>query len=97
LLLRSSLGGGRRRRGKRRLVEPSAPTPSIDASAAQPEPQRLPTLEEQIEAAIAEESVPAEGATATEPEGDASEPPTTMPPTPEMPQPPEVPPGPEVK
>jgi hypothetical protein len=97
LLLRSSLSGGRRRRGGRRRVELSVPPPSIDASAVEPQRQRLPTLEEQIEAAIAEESAPAEEAAAAESEDDASAPPANMPPTPEMPQPPEVPPGPEVK
>jgi hypothetical protein len=95
LLLRGSLGGGRRRPSGRRRVELSVPPPSTDASAPQLQRQRLPTLEEQIEAAIAEESAPAEGAAAAEPEGDAFERPAAMPPAPEMPQPPEVPPGPQ--
>jgi len=83
LLLRSSLGGGRRRAV--RTPRSARPIPTIDTAeldravrVAGSKRQRLPTLEEQIEAAIAE-------------------PPAGMPPTPEMPQPPEVPSGPEIE
>jgi len=85
LLLWGSLGGGRRRRGRRR-VQPSTPPPQRE---------RLPTLEEQIEAAIAEEAAAAEGTTTAEPGDKEPEPPAAMPPAPEIPHPPEVPPGPQ--
>jgi len=83
LLLRSGLGGGRRRTV--RAPRSTRPIPTIDTAeldraveVAGPKREQLPTLEEQIEAAIAE-------------------PPTGMPPTPEIPQPPEVPSGPEIE
>jgi hypothetical protein len=95
LLLRGSLGGGRRR--ARRVARPAAPIPSIDAreldravEVAKPERKRLPTLEEQIEEAIAEE------AEIEKSESEEDEPPADMPPAPEMPEPPEVPSGPEI-
>jgi hypothetical protein len=99
LLLRGSLGGGRRR--VRRAPHPSAPMPSIDAKelnraveAAKPERRRLPTLEEQIEAAIAEESETAAPAEGEKPEGKPPEPPSDVPSAPEESEPPEVPEGP---
>jgi multisubunit Na+/H+ antiporter MnhC subunit len=101
LLLRSSLGGGRRR--ARRPTLPPEPLPSIDVErldraveATQPQRERLPTLEEQIAAAIAEEPETAEGPVAQKPEPIAPQSPIDMPPAPQMPEPPEVPPGPEV-
>ena len=97
LLLRGSLGGGRRRAGRASSV--SAPLPSSNVSelsvdesrlpshtveAAIPERKRLPTLEEQIEAAIAEEPEIGEKEAA-----DVSEP--------EEPEPPQVPSPPEMQ
>ena len=94
LLLWRSLGGGRRRRGRRR-VDLSTPPPASDVSAARPKRERLPTLEEQIQAAVDEESAGAEETVTAEPEQEEPGPPVDMPPPPEMPQPPEVPPGPQ--
>jgi hypothetical protein len=104
LLLRGSLGGGRRR--TRRIAAPAAPMPPPDLDApvqavepAKPKRQRLPTLEEQIEAAIADmPEVPAEVKEVSTPEAEEEkdEPPADMPPAPEMPQPPEVPSGPDI-
>jgi hypothetical protein len=104
LLLRSNLGGSRRR--ARRAPLPPAPIPSIDTAeldrtveATEPERERLPTLEQQIADAIAEESaapLPAEAADQA-PETEKPEPPADMPATPEMPEPPEVPAGPEIE
>jgi hypothetical protein len=69
LLLRSGLVGGRRRpRGVERV---SAPTP-LPPEPAMQERQRLPTLEEQIEEAVAQEP---EVVTEPESEGQAPEPP----------------------
>ncbi len=86
LLLRGSLGGSRRR---------ALPTPPVEPARA--ERQRLPTLEEQIEAATAEGTVEdAEVVEEPEPEAEEPEPPAEMPPAPEMPEPPEVPPPPEM-
>lgn len=102
LLLRGSLGGGRRR--ARRVPRSSPPAPPVDAGAldrvvetTRPERKRVPTLEEQIEAAIAEETVEdAEVVEEPEPEAEEPEPPAGMPPALEMPEPPEVPPPPEM-
>lgn len=101
LLLRGSLRGGRRAAPPARAPEPA---PSIDiremdqaVEAAQPDRESLPTLEEQIEAALAEE---AEAADETQDEAlkpDEPELHTEMSPAPEIPEPPEVPSGPEVK
>ena len=110
LLLRGSLGGGRRRAG--RAASASAPRPSgsvrkrsIDEPGLAnhavkeviPERKRLPTLEEQIEAAIAEEPEIGEneGVDVSEPEEPA--PPTETPSPPEIPDPPQVPPPPEMQ
>jgi len=75
LLLRSGLVGGRRRpRGAERVSAPTPPPPE----PAERERQRLPTLEEQIEEAIAQEpEVVEEAEVVTEPEseGQAPEPP----------------------
>jgi hypothetical protein len=106
LLLRGSLGGGRR--PSRRVSRPSAPTPPLRAEPqdkapvepAKPERRRLPTLEEQIEAAITElPEVAAEAKGVSEPESkdEKPEPPLDMPPAPEMPEPPEVPSPPEIE
>jgi hypothetical protein len=104
LLLRGSLGDRQRR--TRQITAPATPTPSpkLDAPVqavepAKPERRRLPTLEEQIEAAIADmPEVPAEVEEVSAPaaEEDKDEPPADMPPAPEMPKPPEVPSGPDV-
>jgi hypothetical protein len=104
LLLRGSLGD--RRRASRQITAPAAPAPAPDLDApaqavkiAKPERRRLPTLEEQIEAAIADmPEVPAEvdGISAPAAEGDEDQPPADMPQAPEVPKPPEVPSGPDV-
>jgi hypothetical protein len=108
LMLRGSLGGGRRRA----VREPSelGPVPSIDmreidqaVETSEPERERLPTLEEQIEAAIAEESDEAviEKGEAEDTGGEAldtdeAEPSADVPAPPEMPEAPEVPEPPEM-
>jgi len=84
LLLRGSLGGGRRR--ERRSSPPGEPLPSIDAgelnrAVKATKRERLPTLEEQIAAAVAE--------------GEKGAPPDVMPPAPEMPEAPQAPPPPD--
>lgn len=92
LLLRGGLGGGRR--------QPRRPAPvPPPVEPVRGERKRLPTLEEQIEAAIAEEPETVEDVEvveASEPEAKESESPAEMPPALEMPEPPEVPSPPEV-
>jgi hypothetical protein len=103
LMLRRSLGRGRRR--PRRATLPPAPVSSIDTAELDravketvPERERLPTLEEQITAAIAEESAPPSPGEAADQAPDTGEAePADVPPTPEMPEPPEVPSGPEIE
>jgi hypothetical protein len=95
LLLWGSLHGDGRRRRRRRRVELSTHPPVGDVSTAPPKRERLPTLEEQIQAAIDEESAAAEETTHAEPEKEEPEPPAAMSAPPEMPSPPEVPPGPQ--
>lgn len=107
LLLRSNLGRGRRRRRRAAPVRKSVPSIDVgdlerSVEAAQPEKKRLPTLEEQIAAAIADESEvpaipPTKETTVAEAEPDKPEPAADVPPGPEMPEPPEVPAGPEVQ
>ena len=91
LLLRSGLVGGRRRpRGAERV---SAPTP-LPPEPAKQERQRLPTLEEQIEEAIAKEpEVVEEAKVVTEPgsEEQTPEPSVDAPPAPEVPESPDEP------
>jgi len=94
---------GRGRQQPRPVVPSREPGPSIDVGelngaveTSKPERKRLPTLEEQIEAAIAEEPETVEETVIEEAETEEPEPPTDMPPAPEMPEPPEVPPGPKV-
>jgi cytoskeletal protein RodZ len=88
LLLYRSLRRGRQQPHK--LEQPIAPSSTV-AATAEPESKRLPTLEEQIEAAIAEESV-IEVEPAVEP-STTEKPlaPGDVPPGPEIPEPPEVP------
>lgn len=103
LLLRGTLGGGRRRTD--RAPSPSLSMPAKEAeelnrfvNETKPERKRLPTLEEQIEAAVAD--APEETAPSTKEDAAAdaedTEPSPDIPPAPEMPEPPDVPPGPEV-
>jgi len=91
LLLRSGLVGGRRRpRGAERV---SAPTP-LPPEPAKQERQRLPTLEEQIEEAIAKEpEVVEEAKVVTEPgsEEQTPEPSVDAPTAPEVPESPDEP------
>ena len=91
LLLRSGLVGGRQRpRGAERVSAPTPPPPE----PAKRERQRLPTLEEQIEEAIAQEPEVVEEAevvTEPEPEGQAPEPSVDAPPAPEVPESPDEP------
>lgn len=88
LLLRSGLVGGRQRpRGAERVSAPTPPPPE----PAKQERQRLPTLEEQIEEAIAQEpEVVEEAEVVTEPESEGQEPEPSVdtPPAPEVPEPP---------
>ncbi len=93
LLLRGSLRGGRRRPTPAIRLAGPPPPPDLEpvqtAEASKRERKRLPTLEEQIDAAIAEAPEGAQEEELPEPRAD-------MPAAPEMPEPPEVPPGPEV-
>ena len=78
-LLRGSLGRKQRRSSPSAVRVPSPPAP---AKPTQPKRQRTPTLEEQIEAAIAEESEGIEDAeiiNETEPEPEQPEPQTPAP------------------
>jgi hypothetical protein len=104
LLLRSSLRRDRRR--ARRTLIPSAPMPSIDTAeldraikATEPQRERLPSLEEQIAAAIREEHTTPPPEEAADQTSETEEPgsPADMPPTPEIPEPPEVPSGPLIE
>jgi hypothetical protein len=91
LLLRGGLVGGRHPpRGAERVSAPTPPT----AKPAKRERKRLPTIEEQIKEAIAEEpEVVQEAEVVTEPESEKgeAEPAVNAPPAPKEPEPPDEP------
>ena len=96
LLLRGNLGGRRQR--PRPTASASAPLPVIDVGELfeepgtpnRPERKRLPTLEEQIEEAIAEEPEMGEKEETEGAGPEEQEPPSDMPSPPQVPSPPEM-------
>jgi hypothetical protein len=104
LLLRGTLGGGRRRtKTWAPFPAPSSPADSTSQTVepVRPERMRLPTLEEQIEAAVAEESESRSEPAKEKPtskEAGAKEPasPSDIPPAAEIPEPPEDPASPKM-